>query len=121
VAGIYARGDWSPWKVEVAVYDVATRFEGLAAAPRQSFQAGYAQIERDLSNGLEIYGRHENTNEATENLFLQMFPRYVLRRNTLGARWQFARVHALTLEVSNSDSRIASFHEYRLQWSATLL
>jgi hypothetical protein len=121
VAGLYARGDWNPWKVEIAAYHVSTRFEGLAIAPHQAFQVGYAQVERDLSNGLEIYARHENTHDATDNLYLQMFPRYVLRRSTLGGRWQFARTHALTLEMSSSASRIEIYHEIRLQWSATLL
>jgi len=121
VIGLYARGDWNPWKLEFTAYHVSTAFAGIPAAPHQDFLVGYAQVERDFSHGIDIYVRHENTTDATDNLYLQMFPRFVLRRTTLGGRWQFARSHALTLELSDSDSRLQSFSEIRLQWSATLL
>jgi hypothetical protein len=121
VAGAYARDEWGAWKLNVTVYHVKNTFDGLPQAPRQSFLVGYAQLERALPHGIEIFARHENTGDARDNLYLQMFPKFVIRRTTLGSRWQFARSHALSFEMSASDSRTESFSEFRLQWSAALL
>jgi len=121
VIGMFARGEWGPWKLQATGYHVANKLNGAEAAPSQDFFTGYVQVERDLPHGFELFARHENTTDASDDLYLQMFPKYVLRRTALGGRWQFARSHALTFEVANSDSRTESYPEYRLQWSAALL
>jgi len=121
VIGLFAKGEWGPWKAQFTGYQVSADFEGISSAPRQDFFTGYLQVERDLPKGFELYARHENTADATDNLYLQMFPKFVIRRTSLGGRWQFARSHALTVEVANTDSRNDSYMEYRLQWSAALL
>lgn len=120
VIGLFLKGEWAPWKLQVTGYHVTSGLEGIPGAPHQSFFTGYAQVERDLPHGCELFARHENTADASESLYLQMFPKYVVRRTSLGFRWQFARSHALTLEVASSDSRSESYSEYRLQWSAAL-
>jgi hypothetical protein len=122
VIGAYARYESPDWKLAVTGYRVTTWFDGAGADSRhQNFFAGYAQVERDLSHGVELFARHENTVHASESRYLQMFPRFVSRRTTLGARWQFARSHALTLEISDAKSRTRDYGEFRLQWSAALL
>jgi hypothetical protein len=121
VIGLYAKGEWGPWKAQLTGYQVSASLEGIAGAPRQDFFTGYVQVERDLPKGFELFARHENTADATDNLYLQMFPKFVIRRSALGGRWQFARSHALTLEIATADSRNDSYMEYRLQWSAALL
>jgi hypothetical protein len=121
IAGVYAVEEWGPWKLHVTGYHVTTDFSGVMDGPKQSFLVGYLQVERTLSHGFEVFARHENTDDAGDNLYLQMFPKFVLRRTTLGARWQIARSHALSFEMSNSDSRTQSYSEFRLQWSAALL
>jgi hypothetical protein len=122
VIGAYARYESHKWKLQAAGYHVDTWFDGAAAGPRrQDFFVGYAQVERDLPRGLELFARHENSSHASGSLYLDLFPKFVERRSTLGARWQFARSHALTLEVSRSDTQTLSYSEFRLQWSAALL
>jgi hypothetical protein len=39
----------------------------------------------------------------------------------VGTRWQFARSHAVTFEVSEARQRSHDYKEVRLQWSAALL
>jgi len=121
VAGVYAHGEWDKWKLQVTGYHVDTVIEGITGAPKQSFFTGYAQIERELPHGFEIFGRYENTADADENLYLQMIPTFVIRRTLLGGRWQFARSHALTLQIGRAESRSHEYSEFRLQWSAALL
>jgi len=120
VAGAYARAEWDAWKLQVTGYHVSTVFTGLTA-PHQDFVTGYAQIERDFPHGFEVFARHDNTLDAGDNIYLQMFPKFVIRKSTLGARWQFARSHALTFEYADADTRTRGYSEYRLQWSAALL
>jgi hypothetical protein len=122
VIGAYARYESDDWKLRATGYSVSTWFDGAGTdAERQSFFVGYAQVERDFSHGLDLFARHENTAHASDSPYLQLFPRFVTRRSTLGARWQFARSHALTLEISDATSRTESYSEFRLQWSAALL
>jgi hypothetical protein len=122
VIGAYAHYDSQGWKFQGAGYHVSTWFDGAGTNPqRQSFLVGYVQLERDLPHGLDLYARHENTVRAGDSPYLQLFPRFVTRRSTLGGRWQFARSHALTLEISDSTSRTKNYSEFRLQWSAALL
>lgn len=122
VLGAYGRYESHDWKLQAAAYHVTTWFDGATIGyQHQSFLVGYAQVERDLPRGLELFGRYENTARASDSLYLQLFPKFVERRATLGARWQFARSHALSLEVSDSDSRTRNYREFRLQWSAALL
>lgn len=122
VIGIYARYDESNWKLQAAAYRVTAWFDGSNVdASRQKFLVGYAQVERDLSSGMALYLRHENTDDPDNSSYLRLFPEFVNRRTTVGARWQFARSHALTLEASESRQRSQDYKEFRLQWSAALL
>jgi len=122
VIGAYGKYESNKWKLSATGYQVSTWFEGPGIAHQSDdFFAGYAQVERAFAHGVEVFARHENTVHADESAYLQLFPKFVIRRTTLGARWQFARSHALTLEVSDSHSRTQSYNEFRLQWSAALL
>jgi hypothetical protein len=122
VIGAYVKYDSDRWKLTATGYYVSSWFEGAGTAPlRNNFFVGYGQLERDFAHGLEVFARHENSAHAGDSAYLELFPKFVLRRTTLGARWQFARSHAVTLEISDSTSRTRSYHEFRLQWSAALL
>jgi hypothetical protein len=121
VLGLFARAEWGAWKLQATGYHVTTAIEGVSGNPEQNFFTGYVQVERELPHAFGLFARHENTSDAADNLYLQMFPTYVLRRSLLGARWQFARSHALTLELARASSRTHDYSEVRLQWSAALL
>lgn len=122
VIGTYGRYESRDWKLQVAAYRVTTWFDGLLPeSARGDFWVGYGQVERDLPHGVEVFARHEDTVHGDESLYLQLFPKFVKQRSTLGARWQFGRTQALTLEVSDSRSLTEKYTEFRLQWSAALL
>ena len=122
VLGLYGKYDSAKWKLNATGYYVSAWFEGAGTSgQREDFFVGYAQLERDFAHGVELFARHENTVDADESAYLRLFPKFVTRRTTLGARWQFARSHALSLEISDSTSRTQSYSEFRLQWSAALL
>ena len=121
VFGVYGRYDVHEWKLQAAAYRVTTWYDGAGAdGGHEHFDVGYLQAERDLPHGVALYVRHENTDNSAASSYLRLFPEYVNRRSTLGTRWQFARSHALTLEVSQSRVRTQDYKEFRLQWSSAL-
>jgi hypothetical protein len=122
VVGAYARYDENRWKLQAAAYRVTTFFDGFNVdATHQTFVVAYAQVERDFSSSLAVYLRHENTADPDDSSYLRLFPEFVNRRSTVGTRWQFARSHAVTFEVSEARQRSHDYKEVRLQWSAALL
>jgi hypothetical protein len=122
VIGAYARYDSQDWKLQLSAYQVTTWFDGNPSGEaRHEFLVGYAQVERAVAHGVVLFARHEDTVHDEESPYLALFPRLVVQRSTLGSRWQFARQHALALEISDSRSRTRSYKEFRLQWSAALL
>ncbi len=121
VIGAYGRFEAQDWKLQAAGYEVTNSFDGGTSAKRQSFLAAYLQVERSLPHGVELFARREDTFHADAAEYLRLFPEYVSDRSTLGTRWQFARSHALTLEISDSESHAHHYREFRLQWSAALL
>lgn len=120
VVGLYGTYDTAPWKFNVAAYHVAATLIGLAGQPRDQFLVAYAQLERLLPHNLTAFARLEDSANTSDAVYLRLFPHFVPQRSTLGARWQMARKHALTLQVSDSRTRLDRFREYRVQWSAAL-
>ena len=102
-------------QVDVTVHFAAA--ERYVLAPTADSHGVRIRLLRPESSGTRVM----IFEHADESAYLQLFPKFVIRRTTLGARWQFARSHALTLEVSDSHSRTQSYNEFRLQWSAALL
>jgi hypothetical protein len=122
VMGVYANLEAHDWKVHAAAYRVqADMSEHGGSDARNDFLTGYLQVERSLSYGLEVFLRHENTADVESSGYLALFPNFVARRNSVGARWQFAREHALSIQVGDSHTLHDRYHEFRLQWSAALL
>lgn len=120
VVGLYTNYERAPWKLNGAAYRVSTRLIGVAGNPLQHFLVGYAQLERTLPRNLAVFARREDSANTRDADYLTLFPDFVLQRSTLGARWEIARQHALTLQIAESRTRLDRYREFRLQWSAAL-
>jgi hypothetical protein len=123
VIGAFANYVREPWRASIVGYHVRAVMldEGLASRSASQFQLAYAQIERDLPGQIRVFGREEISSGVTQSSYLQLFPEFVTQRLSLGARWDFVRRHALTVQISDTHIRSHSFAEFRLQWSAALL
>jgi hypothetical protein len=122
VVGLYANLGAGNWKMQGAAYRIESDLgENGGSATRNNFVAGYVQIERSLPRGLEVFLRHEDSADTEQAGYLRLFPNFVTWRTSIGARWQFAREHALSIQVGDSHTMFDRYREFRLQWSAALL
>jgi len=124
VFGAYADWNRDPWRLIAAAYYV--RFDPAQASMRESFIAGYAQIEHQLAFRLTAFGRTENSARMRQSRFVAMFDDQdgdfdiTVRRNAAGLRWDFARRQALSIELSRVDALTYRANEIRAQWSAAV-
>jgi hypothetical protein len=121
VYGGFANWNGDMWRLTSAVYDVQMSLTGMVGSRRDHFVAGYAQLERQFSHQLTLYGREENSSHAGDSVYILVdHPDFELRRATVGLRWDFWRHQALTMEGAHGQTSRATEFEYRLQWSAAL-
>jgi hypothetical protein len=121
VYGVYADQDWARWSLHGAVYYVDCSLEEASKPRTEHFFAGYAQIERRFAERYTVYARHEDSARAPESTYLRAVQRnFVIRRNMLGARWDFTRHQAITLEAARTTALTNRFTRISLQWSAAI-
>jgi hypothetical protein len=122
VIGVYANLDSGSWKLHAAVYRIEAAFDEVSENGRgDDFFTGYAQVERALPHGLDVFARYEDSSDSGASGYLRLFPNFAQQRSSLGARWQFARKHALSFQASSTRTMSDRYRELRLQWSAALL
>jgi hypothetical protein len=113
------QGNWSNdlWHVIAAAYYVDTDSDDPGAQLDGAFTSAYLQAMYNMSESVNAYARLERTDNE-DAPYLQLFPLYVHQRELLGLRWDFAKQHALHVEVSNNRTADTKYSEYRIQWSA---
>jgi len=122
VIGVYANLESGDWKLQAAAYGIEDEFVQPGEPGRgDQFLAGYVQLERLMAHGLDVFVRYEDSADTSNAEYPQLIPNFVTQRASLGARWQFARKHALSVQVGNAHTMSDSYQEFRLQWSAALL
>lgn len=118
-------GDWYWNKLRllasIVYYD--TTLELPAQDVDDSYLLGYAQLEYEANNVVTVFGRIEGGIDQDDSAYLALFDAFITERYMLGARWDVAEHHALTVEVANTTFGAAppgsrDFNEFRLQWSA---
>lgn len=119
--GGFANVSDEPWRVAAAIYGVRNTLNGPAGSDKESFVAGYVQVERQLQHALTLYGRHENSARADQSIYVAAnHQEFEKRRWLAGARWDFLPRQALTVELARGETLRMQQSEYRLQWSAAL-
>jgi hypothetical protein len=121
VYGAYADGDRGPWSLHAAVYHVDLSIRETAAARNESFEAGYAQLERRFADRYTAFFRLEDSAKAQESSYIHAVQsHFAVRRSLGGVRWDFARHQAITMEVSRTTTFSNRFTKISLQWSAVV-
>jgi hypothetical protein len=120
-----AFGDWY-WN-DLRLLASIVYFDNTVELPAQdvddSYLLGYAQLEYEANNVMTVFGRVEGGIDQDDSVYLALFESFITERYMLGARWDVAEHHALTVEVANTTFGAAAsgsrdFNEVRLQWSA---
>ena len=105
VYGAYAGGDWYQWSLNTAVYNVDLSLRETGSTRNESFVAGYAQLERRFADRYTAFVRHEDSGRTQESSYLHAVQdHFAVHRSLIGARWDFARHQALTLETSRATT-----------------
>ena len=121
VYGAYTDVDWGLWTLHSALYYVNVSLLEPANARDENFISGYAQLERRFADRYTVFARHEGSSRAQESGYLHAVQdHFAVRVSLLGARWDFARHQALTLETSRSTTLSNRFTKISLQWSAVV-
>jgi len=117
--GVYLDWRWQEWRFLSSLTPVINRMKRQAHNQTDSFLAGYFQAEYEFINQWTVFGRLEQTNNTSSSDYLELFPHAVTDRQMLGLRFDLARQHALSIEVSRAETPSdGDFEQYLLQWSA---
>jgi len=106
------------WQLVSALYYIDNEVERSVADAGGWFVAGYVQALRTLSANTNAYLRLENSDNAGSANYLQIFPNFVMQREMIGFRYDFAARQALAIEISSNRVSTDKFSEFRVQWSA---
>jgi hypothetical protein len=121
VAGLYGQWSFSSGRVFGEWFDVKHR-SSLGGMPGEdSFTAGFVQGESQVAEAVTLFARAERLTSSPADPYLALFPNFPKSTDVVGVRWDFARKHALTLEIANNVRRDQTvFGQTVLQWSAII-
>lgn len=121
--GVFADWYWDELRLLASV----VYFDNDLAFPAQSvndrYVLGYLQLEYATNDVVTVFGRIDDGIDQGDSAYLGLLRNSVTRRYMLGARWDVAEYHSLTLEIADTTfganpSGSEDFNELRLQWSA---
>jgi hypothetical protein len=124
--GAYLDWRWHDLRILSSVAFVNNQDELQTQTLNDEFVSGYIQAEYDFHQNWILYGRLEESSGTEDSLYLTLFPNTIADRQVLGLRFDFARLQALTLEVSRTiefagaDTQTDRFGQALLQWSTVL-
>jgi hypothetical protein len=124
--GAYLDWRWEDWRILTSVAYVDNQDELQTQTLKDDFVSGYIQAELNFHQNWILYGRLEESSGSEDSLYLTLFPNTIADRQVLGLRFDFAKLQALTLEVSRTieftgeDTQSDRFGQALLQWSTVL-
>lgn len=121
-SGLY--GNWESGDVRVmgAVSLVnSDLIDQMGETMRERFSNGYLQGEYRFADNWAGYGRLDRTSNASDDMYLSMFPELAVERSMLGLRYDFSKNQALKLEASRVHTQDQTkYNQFMAQWSMVL-
>ena len=123
ILGVYA--DW--YRNDFRLFASFVYFDNTLKFPAQNlddtYVLGYAQLEYEANAVITVFGRIEGGIDQDDSAYLSLFESSITERYMLGARWDVAEFHSVTVEVADTTYGAGvggsrDFSEFRLQWSA---
>jgi hypothetical protein len=124
--GAYLDWRWEDWRILTSVAYVDNQDELQTQTLKDDFVSGYLQAEYYFHPNWILYGRLEESSGTEDSLYLTLFPNTIADRQVLGLRFDFAKLQAITLEVTRTiefagaDTQTDRFGQMWLQWSTVL-
>ncbi len=121
--GAFGDWQWDSWRVLAYYVFFDNDLEFVDRNEGDDFVLGYVQFEYEFDEEWTFFGRADNSFGEDNSPYLRLLPAFLSHRHMLGLRWDFAELHALTLEVAETSRQGSnfehdSFKEIRFQWSA---
>ena len=121
--GAFADWRWGDWRVIFNFTHVQNDLRFVSETEDDTFQLAYFQFEYEASKDWTIFGRTDNSFSEDNSPYLALLPDFIAHRQMLGVRWDFADLHSLTMEISDTSTQglgpfHGNFNEIRCQWSA---
>jgi len=121
--GVFGDWYWNDLRLLTSFVYFDNELEFQAGNTDDTYLLGYAQLEYEANPVVTLFGRIEGGIDQDDSAYLELFETFVTERYMLGARWDVAEYHSLTVEVADttygaSVTGSRDFNEFRLQWSA---
>jgi len=117
-SGVYVDWRFQGWRVLSSVVHIVNQMKKQSGSHRDSFYSGYLQAEYEFDQKWTVFSRFEDTANESNSDYLALFPHSVTERRMFGVRFDVAKRHALTVEVSHAENSLDDFGQLLLQWSA---
>ncbi len=121
--GVFGDWRWSDLRLLASFVYFDNALEFPTQDVDENYLLGYAQLEYEANSVVTVFGRVEGGIDQDDSAYLALFDSFITERYMLGARWDVAEFHSLTVEVADSTYGASSsgsrdFNEFRVQWSA---
>lgn len=118
VFGGYFHSQWSQWSLTWMLNTVSNNVKTLTAAQTSSLGGGYVQLGYKINRHWTGYARIEDMENPNNDVYLNLFPDFVVDRNLFGLRLDFRKNQAITFEILDSDLVSGDHFHTSVQWSA---
>lgn len=121
--GVFADWQWSDLRLLASVVYFDNALDFPAGNVNENYVLGYGQLEYEANSVVTLFGRLESGIDQKDSAYLALFDAFITERYMLGARWDVAEFHSLTVEIADttygaSITGSRDFNEFRVQWSA---
>lgn len=101
------------------LYIVNNRVSSTLELMSNTFTSGYIQADYSIQPKWTLFGRLENTADATDDPYLTLIPDFIKTRTLAGARYAMGQNRSLKLEVSHNELQDkSSNNQLAIEWSA---
>ena len=118
IFGGYFNSRWSDWSLTWMLCSVTNDVKSSAAEQQSSFGGGYVQLSHQLDQHWTAYARVEDIASQNSDVYLSLFPDFIVDRNLVGLRLDFRKNQALTFEILDSNLISGDHFHTSVQWSA---
>lgn len=118
IAGVFGNWEYERLRLIGELYFVSNDLVADSGTARASFFNYNLQAEYTLHPDWTLYARAEDTLNAENDPYLDIFPEFIRRRALAGLRFDLTHNQALKLEWAGVTRQHDRFNEIILQWSA---
>lgn len=118
VFGGYFYSRWSSWSLTWMLNTISNNVKTQTTEQQSSFGGGYVQLSYVINQHWTAYTRIEDLEGAGNDVYLNLFPDFVIDRNLFGLRLDFRKNQAITFEILDSNLISGDHFHTSVQWSA---